>query len=82
MTDPTDLGNEQGQIARNQIIDFLRDIIGPRADELAKSLGGYKLSSIYLNEQEITLQEFYQIINEYRLKEVQIVELIFPQSSN
>jgi hypothetical protein len=82
LTDPTDLGNEQGQIARNQIIDFLRDIIGPRADELAKSLGGYKLSSIYLNEQEITLQEFYQIINEYRLKEVQIVELIFPQSSN
>ena len=81
LVDPISLGDEQNEIARNELIDFLRDLIGEKADELAKQLGNYGVKTINVNGKDITLEDLYQIINEYRLKEVEVVDLILPAGS-
>jgi hypothetical protein len=81
LVDPTTLGDEQGAIARNQLIDFLRDLIGDKADELANQLGDYKVKSINVNGQDISLDDLYQLINQYRLKDVEVVDLVLPTGS-
>lgn len=81
LVDPVTLGDEQGAIARNILIDFLRDYIGDKADELAKQLGDYDVRSININGQEISLDDLYQIINQYRLKDIEVVDLVLPTGS-
>ncbi len=81
LVDPTTLGDEQGAIARNQLIEFLRDLIGDKADELAKQLGDYNVRSINVNGQEISLDDLYQLINQYRLKDIEVVDLVLPTGS-
>ncbi|MEJ2052405.1 MAG: hypothetical protein P8X42_00680, partial [Calditrichaceae bacterium] len=61
--------------------EFLRDMIGDQADEIAKQLADYDVKSIQVNGQEITIEDLYQLINEYRLKQVEVVDLIPPTGS-
>lgn len=82
LVDPLTLGDEQGKLARNQLIDFLRDLIGNKADALARQLADYDVRTINFNGREIDIQELYQIINQYRLKQVEVVDLILPTGSN
>ena len=81
LVDPASLGDEQGSIARNTLIEFLRDYIGDKADELAKQLGDYDVKTINVNGRDISLEDLYQLINEYRLKDVEVVDLILPAGS-
>lgn len=81
LVDPINLGDEQDAIARNLLIEFLRDLIGDKADELAKRLGDYNVKTINVNGQDISIEDLYQLINEYRLKDVEVVDLILPTGS-
>jgi len=81
LVDPANLGNKQGEITRNMLIEFLRDLIGDKADELAKQLGDYNVKTINVNGQDISIEDLYLLINEYRLKDVEVVDLILPTGS-
>ena len=81
LVDPITLGDEQNAIARNMLIEFLRDLIGDKADELAKQLGDYNVKTINVNGQDISIEDLYMLINEYRLKDVEVVDLILPTGS-
>lgn len=82
LVDPMTLGTEQGKIARNELIEFLRDLLGPRAEELAKQLADYNVKRISVNGREISIQELYQLINEYRTKNIEVFDVILPTGSN
>ncbi|MEJ2542471.1 MAG: hypothetical protein P8Y99_00215 [Calditrichaceae bacterium] len=81
LVDPITLGDEQNAIARNMLIEFLRDLIGDKADELAKQLGDYNVKTINVNGQDMSVEDLYLLINEYRLKDVEVVDLILPTGS-
>ena len=81
LVDPVNLGDQQGAITRNMLIEFLRDLIGDKADELAKQLGDYNVKSINVNGQDMSIEDLYLLINEYRLKDVEVVDLILPTGS-
>ena len=81
LVDPITLGDEQNAIARNLLIEFLRDLIGDKADELAKQLGDYNVKTINVNGQDMSIEDLYLLINEYRLKDVEVVDLILPTGS-
>ncbi len=78
LNDPTRLSNSQGAEAKAELIIFLRDLLGHRADEVIKSIKNRQLRSIILNGREIELSDLYRKIEQYREQDVEITDLILP----
>ena len=79
LADPANQANEQAMLSKNDILAFLQDVLGDKADEITKSLSDYQVSTIKLNGTEISIQELYILLNTYRDAEVEILDLILPE---
>ena len=72
----------QGLISKNDMLAFLRDLLGDKADEIAASLDDFQVSTVKVNGAEITIQELYNLINTYRSQKVEVLDLILPETIN
>ena len=82
LANPANQADGQGLISKNDMLAFLRDILGNKADEIAASLDDYQVSGIKVNGTEITIQELYDLINTYRSQKVEVLDLILPETLN
>lgn len=82
LADPADQNNQQAALSKNEIMTFLRDLLGDRAEEIAKSLEDYEVATIRVNGSDISIQELYNLINTYRGSEVEVQDLILPGTLN
>ncbi len=82
LANPASQANGQGIISKNDMLAFLRDLLGDKADEIAESLDDYQVSGIKVNGTEITIQELYNLINTYRSQKVEVMDLILPETIN
>jgi len=82
LVDPANQSDQQAMMSTNDILDFLRDLIGSRADEISKSLEDYQVSTIKINGTEITIQELYNLLNSYRGHKVEVQDIILPGTLN
>ena len=80
--DPASPADQQALISKNDLLAFLKDILGDQADVIAASLTDYEVSTIRVNGVEMTIQELYNLLNTYRNQPIQIEDLVLPGSSN
>jgi hypothetical protein len=81
LLDPASSVNQGHAMAKDDLLTFLRQILGDRAEAIAQALYDYELSTIRLNGQEIEIDELYRLINTYRSKSIEIVDLTLPAGS-
>lgn len=80
LADPSDRDEGQGLISKNDMLAFLRDLLGDKADAIAASLEDFQVSTVKVNGSEITIQELYNLINTYRSQKVEVLDLILPEA--
>lgn len=81
LLDPANSANQQGLLAKEELLAFLRQVLGERANPIAESLADFHLNVIRFNGQEITIEELYQILNRYKGSSVEILDLLPPAGS-
>lgn len=81
LVDPVNFNNKQGLLTKETLLNFLRDILGDRVDDISQSLTDFHLQTISVNGQNITVQELYEILKEYKGTDVEVLDLLL-QSSN
>ncbi len=82
LANPSNQLSGQGLISKNDMLAFLRDLLGDKADEIAASLDDFQVSTVKVNGSEITIQELYNLINTYRSQKVEVLDLILPETIN
>ncbi len=77
LVDPTNVENAHGLEAKNDVLQFLRDLIGDRADEIAKELDGYAVKSILMNGESVSIESLLSKLRsrEYLDKDLEVVDL-------
>lgn len=80
--DPANPADQQALISKNDLMAFLKDLLGDQADEIAASLTDYEVATIRVNGTEMTIQELYNLLNTYRNQKIQIEDIVLPGSSN
>ncbi len=78
VVNPEESADVQNQIVREDILQFLAEILGPQIEEVRTSLEGYRLKRIRFNGQTITLNQLYEILNRYKGQSFKIVDFIPP----
>ena len=63
LVDPANAMDGQGLIAKNDLLELLRQLMGSKADEAAKELEGFGIKTILVNGQPMSLQELRLKIN-------------------
>lgn len=81
LVDPVNFNNKQGLLTKESLLNFLREILGDRVDDISQSLTDFHLQTISVNGQNITVQELYEILKEYKGTDVEVLDLLL-QSSN
>lgn len=82
VVDPTKMIQTADDLAIEDLQRLLRDLLGTQqAEEIAKNVSDFHLKSIRINGRPITVQELYQIIDQYRGQDLQILDLIMQQSN-
>ncbi len=67
-------GDDKNEAA-NSVLELLRSIIGNRADQVAAMLNSYDLKYIRVNNQTITTQQLFEILDNYEGSTVKISDL-------
>ena len=75
----------QGGGGKLDISVLLEELLGNRAEEIAKSLSNYELKTIRVNGNTITLEEFFQLVTTYQegrflIKDLEILIAFFDIS--
>ncbi len=80
LVDPSQaLGIEN--MAKQELEQLLRQILGQNADQIIREMEGFGLSSMRINGSTISTQELYQYIEKYRDQEHEIYDLILRSSN-
>lgn len=77
VVDPASLGNNQQMLSKQEIMRFLQDLLGDRANAISRSLEDYQLSSINLNGTTISIQELYRLMALYRGHSVTVYDVVY-----
>ncbi len=80
VVNPEQATDLQNQIVREDILQFLAEILGPQINEVRASLEGYQLKTIRFNGEEITLNQLYDILNRLKGQSFKIVDFIPPSA--
>ncbi len=81
LQNPAEGARAHQEISKEELLEFLKNILGSQVEDLDKRLEGYTTSMIRYNGREIEIQELYQILNEYRNRNIEIIDLILPPES-
>jgi hypothetical protein len=82
LVDPSKLLQTADSHAKEDIQRLLSQLIGnEQAEEIARGVSDFRLKSIRINGRPITVQELYQIIDQYQGRDLQILDLIMHQSN-
>jgi hypothetical protein len=82
LVDPASMGSNANDLAKENILMFLKQHIGTQeAEEIAKKLAEFNLNSIKVNGQSISVQDLYEIVDQYRGSDLEIQDLILQQSN-
>ena len=82
IVDPASLANNQQTLSKQEIFDFLKDLLGDRADEITRSLDGYHLSSINVNGTNISIQGLYRYLAGYRGHSVKVYDVNYDGNTH
>ena len=82
LEDPTNQSDIKGVLSKNDLLNFLRDLLGDKTNEIEQSLTDYELSFVYLNSSEISILELYNLLNSYRGQGVEVIDIVLPVSNN
>ena len=74
LVDPANRGNAQAQVSKNEILSFLKELLGDRGATLSRQLAGYELKTIRFNGEPIDIQTLYRRLNRYRGKNINIFD--------
>ncbi len=77
LVDPSQISNQQDAMAREAILSFLEQQLGYVPENIKQKLGDADLQTISFNGKKITVEELYQILNQYQTQEVEIFDLFF-----
>lgn len=81
--DINDQGNPEEEAAEEDIYELLKSIVGAeRAKAISQQLTGYHLSAIRLNGSLISVNDLYDIIDNYQGHLVEITDLILQSTQN
>jgi len=81
LKNPAEGNNAQEELSKENVIRFLRDLLGDRAQEIQRNLKGYHTTAIRVNGREVSIQELYRLINEYRNRSVEVFDVIMPTAT-
>ncbi len=82
LTDPTNMIQTPDDLAKEDIQQLLSQLLGTQqAEEIARGVTDFHLKSIRINGRPITVHELYQIIDQYRGQDLQVLDLIMQQSN-
>ncbi len=79
LVNPEKSSNLQDQLAQNELWQFLEQLLGPSATEVKAKLKGASLKRIFYNGEEITIDQFFNILNSYRGKQFELLEFNAPE---
>ena len=79
LKDPSELGDDQARISKDEILTFLKEFFGQRGQEIARRLEGYHLNSIRFNGEKTDIQTLYRILNNYRGQSHEIYDLYISE---
>ncbi len=71
--------NLQDQLAQNELWQFLEQLLGPTASEVKNNFKDASLKRIYYNGEEVTLDQFFNLLNSYRGKQFELLEFEAPE---
>lgn len=74
LVNPERSSNLQDQLAQNELWQFLEQLLGSSASEVKENLKDASLKRIFYNGEEITLDQFFNILNSYRGKQFELLE--------
>ena len=77
LVDPANVENAHGLEAKNDVLQFLRDLIGDRADEIAKELDGYAVKTILMNGESVSIESLLSKLSskDYLDKDLEVIDL-------
>ncbi len=78
VSNPERGSNLQEEFAQNELWQFLVQLLGERADEVKENLKGASLKRIIYNGEEISISQFFQILNGYRGQQFELLEFEAP----
>ena len=79
LVNPEQSSNLQDQLAQNELWQFLEQLLGPSTTEVKAKLKGASLKRIFYNGEEITIDQFFNILNSYRGKQFELLEFNAPE---
>ncbi len=77
LVDPANVDDAHGLEAKKDVIQFLRDLIGDQAEEVANELDGYTLRTILVNGESVSLEALLSRLRspEYLNKNIEVIDL-------
>jgi len=75
VVDPAAGGFSENSMAKQELEQLLRQLLGNRAEEIIRQLDNYDLKTIRFNGSAVSPQELYQILERYRDQNVEIKDL-------
>ncbi len=79
VVNPEQGSNLQDQLVRSELWQFLTQLLGSRVNEVKENLKDYRLHRIVYNGEEITLDQFFNLLNTYRGGKFELVEFEAPE---
>lgn len=81
VVDPSQSNITMEAIARQELEQILRQLLGDRAETIIRQINDYNLSSIRVNGSVISVPELYQILEKYRNQKHEVYDLILRSSN-
>jgi len=77
VANPAAATGDQGILSKDEILAFLHDLLGDKADEISRSFEDYRLETITVNGVTISVQDLYQMLARYRGHKVEVSDIIY-----
>lgn len=81
VVDPSKSNLTQETIAKQELEQILRQLLGDKAETIIRQINDYNLTSMRVNGSGISIPELYQILEKYRDQEHNVYDLILRSSN-
>ena len=81
LVDPAQSNVTQMAMARQELEQILRQLLGDKAETILRQINDFKLTSIRVNGATLSIPELYQVLEKYRDQNYDIYDLILSSSN-
>ncbi|APF16895.1 hypothetical protein Calab_0818 [Caldithrix abyssi DSM 13497] len=79
LVNPEQGANLQDQLAQSELWMFLEQLLGARVADIKANLKDFSLKRIVYNGEEITLDQFFNLLSSYRAEKIELVDFEAPE---